>query len=122
MQPNNAAETVNNYAMIVLNIKALCKARGIKNAHAALCKAGISPHVATAYLKGKKPQFVTAHIELLCRLLRCTPNDLFKWQPDTAADDYPENPLQAIRHKPLLNLEQKLKNMSIKEIEEKFGE
>ncbi len=107
--------------MIVLNIHQLCKLRGIKHPHAALTKAGISNTVASDYLKPKKHQIVVQDIEVLCKLLRCTPNDLFKWVPDEASDDYPENTLQQIRQKPTLNLEEKLKNMSVEEIEKRMG-
>lgn len=107
---------------MVLNIKQLCHERGIKHPLAELKKAGISHFVASAYLKEKKPQFVMAHIEILCNLLRCTPNDLFKWVPDDKKDDYPENPLQTIRKKPSFNLEERLKGMTLEEIKKKFGE
>ena len=107
--------------MIVLNIRELCKLRGIKHPHAALTKAGISNTVATDYLKKKKGRFVLEDVETLCLLLRCTPNDLFKWVPDEPKDDFPENPLQQIRQKPQMNLEEKLKNMSAEEIEKRMG-
>jgi DNA-binding Xre family transcriptional regulator len=106
--------------MIVINVKQLCKLRGIKHPHVALKKAGISHYIASEYLSGKKSTFVTGHIEKLCKLLRCTPNDLFKWVPDQAADDYAENPLQAIRQQPTFDLEDKLKTMSLDEIKKKF--
>lgn len=108
--------------MIYLNIKELCHARGIKNPLTTLKKAGISQYVAHEYLKGEKHRFVTKHVEILCKLLRCTPNDLFVWIPDEPADDYPENPLQGIRKKPRLNLNEKLKTMTVEEIERVFGE
>ena len=108
--------------MIVLNIKQLCRERGIKHPLAELKKAGISHFVASAYMKEKKVLFVTQHLETLCTLLRCTPNDLFKWVPDDPHADYPENPMQAIRQKPSFNLEEKLKNMTLEEIKAKFGE
>jgi len=51
--------------MILLNIKELCKQRGIKHPHAALTRAGITNTVTTDYLKPKKDRFVTEDIELL---------------------------------------------------------
>jgi hypothetical protein len=57
----------------------------------------------------------------LCRLLRCTPNDLLECTPDNKAEDYPENPLQIIRKRLTFNLEEKLKAMSLNELREKFG-
>ena len=108
--------------MIQLNIRELCKTRGIKNPYSALTKAGISPYVAHEYLKGKKHRFITQHIEVLCKLLRCTPNDLFSWTPTEPADDYPENPMQAIRKKERIDLNEILKTMSVEEIEQMLKE
>lgn len=107
--------------MITLNIKELCRLRGIKSPNTALRKAGISNYVAQEYLSGKKHRFVTKHIEILCKLLRCTPNDLFSWTPDEPADDYPENTLQAIRKKEIPDITQAVKNMTAQEIEEMLG-
>ena len=85
--------------MISLAIKDLCRLRGIKQPLRELKRAGISHYVAHEYHQGHKHRIVVSHIEILCKLLRCTPNDLFQWEPDTAAEDNPENPLQAIRKK-----------------------
>ena len=107
--------------MIILDIARLCKERGIKHKTATLMKAGISQGVIYKYLKGKIKNVPIDHIEKLCLLFRCQPNDLFTWVPDDKLSDYPENPMQAIRQKPSFNLEEKLKNMTLDEIKEKFG-
>ena len=107
--------------MITLNIRELCRERGITHPLTALMKTGISVAVAQAYLKDKKDRIVVQHIGKLCTLLRCTPNDLFTWTPDSKAEDYPENTLQAIRHKPSFDLAKKLNGMSLEEIKKRFG-
>ena len=107
--------------MIKLKIMELCKAKGVRHPRTALEKAGISITKATQYLSGKTNRLMVDDAEKLCRLLRCTPNDLLEWTPDNQAEDYPENPLQTIRKKPTINIEEKLKNMTLEEIREKFG-
>lgn len=107
--------------MIQMHVARLCKERGITRPTSFLIKAGISQGVVTKYLKGKAKRVPLEHIEKLCLLFRCEPNDLFTWAPDHATDDYPENPLQAIRPKPELDLAAKIKGMSLQEIKERFG-
>ncbi|MCG3167359.1 MAG: hypothetical protein POELPBGB_03149 [Bacteroidia bacterium] len=118
MHQQNTHSIQKNADMVQLNIKELCRARGFRHPHATLTKAGISNKVAIDMLKGKKKYLVIQHVEVLCKLLRCTPNDLFTWTPDEPADDYPENTLQIIRKKQRLDLNEALKGMSLEEIEE----
>ena len=104
-----------------MHVARLCKERGIKNETTVLMKAGISQGVVDKYLKGKVKRLPLDHIEKLCLLFRCQPSDLFTWTPDSAADDYPENPLQVIKAKPAFDLASKINSMSLKEIKERFG-
>jgi hypothetical protein len=53
-------------------------------------------------------------------LLRCAPNDLFSWTPDNEAEDYPENPLQAIRKKPFPDLQKIIGNLSLEEVRKRL--
>ena len=108
--------------MIQLRIAALCKECGIKNPYTALKKAGIAGPTALLYLHNKRKTLVLEHTEILCKLLRCAPNALFEWTPDNAAEDYPENPLQAIRAKPAFDLHEKIKTMNLDEIKRRFGD
>lgn len=102
--------------MITLQIKELCRLRGIKYPLPALIKAGISQWIAFKYLQGEKKNLMIDHIEKLCTLLRCTPNDLFAWTPDNKVEDYPENPLQAIRKKEMADLQKIIGSLSLEEV------
>ena len=102
--------------MLKLQIKELCRLRGIKTPLAALIKIGISHHVAFNYLKGNKKNLSLKHIEMLCKLLRCTPNDLFAWTPTNKAEDYPENPLQKIREQAVPDLQSIIGGLSLEEV------
>jgi DNA-binding Xre family transcriptional regulator len=107
--------------MIEFQIKDLMKAKGIKSPYKQLRKAGISHSTAQGYMTGMRHSIYLEHIEIFCNLLRCTPNDLLAWTPASHAEDYPENPLQAIRKKPTINIEEKLNSMTLEEVKEKFG-
>ena len=106
--------------MIKLQIKELCILRGIKTPLVALRKAGISQKVANQYLTGKKKHILLNHIELLCKLLRCTPNDLFAWMPDNKAEDVPENPLQKLRQQSLPDLQKVIGSLSLDEVKKRL--
>lgn len=103
--------------MITLNIQNLCRLRGVVHPHKALMQAGISQKLATEYLKGQKSTIVLAHIEILCTLLNCRPDNLFAWQPDNPAADQPNHPLQPIRLRPLANTLHHLQQMTVEEAE-----
>jgi DNA-binding Xre family transcriptional regulator len=65
--------------MLIFNPHPMFRRRGIDKPHRALVKAGISAATATKIL----------NTHSLCRLLNCTPNELFIWRPDKneAAND-----------------------------------
>ena len=103
--------------MITLNIQQICKVRGINFPLKELTKAGISYSVAWEYLNNPtKQQFTVRHIEVLCKLLNCTPNDLFSWEPNNEAEDVPTNPLQKIRKHEMPDMVQHINNMSMEEL------
>ena len=106
--------------MIKIQIKELCALRGIKSPVSTLIKAGISQKVATQYLNGNKRHLLLNHIEILCKLFHCAPNDLFIWIPGNPQDDYPENPLQVIRNQTLPDLHKILGSMTIEEVRKRL--
>lgn len=108
--------------MITTNVKELCKLRGIKTPLTVLRKAGISHFVSHELINGKKHRITHKQIEILCTLLRCTPNELFAWIPNEPKDDYPAHPLQAIRKRQITDLNEVLKSMSVGEIEKMLEE
>ena len=68
--------------MLSLEIRPVIKARGIEKPYTFLVKAGLSSHSATKILNNKTKVFRLKHIELLCKVLVCEPNDLLKWTPN----------------------------------------
>lgn len=75
--------------MLIFKPQKMFERRGIDKPHAALVKAGISPATATKLLGFYNVRLTIDHLERICRLLNCTPNDLFEWKPDKneAAND-----------------------------------
>jgi len=106
--------------MIHFRVAELCRERGITEPVATLMKIGISQGIVSKYLNGKAKRIPQDHIEKLCLLFRCTPNELFCWTPDSKNDDYPEHPLQTIRCKPAFNLKAILEKMPLEELRKRF--
>ncbi len=103
--------------MMKLRIADLCKERMIEKAYTLFVEAGISKTKTRQYLDGKTNRLMLDDVEILCRLLHCTPNQLMEWTPKSKAEDYEGNPLQAIRKKPPFNMADILSGMTIGEME-----
>src|SRR4051812_33118768 len=76
--------------MLVLNLKRAFTLRGIEKPATILVKHGISRATISRLLMNQKSWISYDHIETICAVLNCTPNDLFEWQPDARAN-LPEN-------------------------------
>jgi DNA-binding Xre family transcriptional regulator len=105
--------------MLLLNIKNILKARGIEQAYTFLVKSGFVPFTAHKYKNSKVEHIRLDHIERLCILLNCTPNELFEWIPNDLMDDRPNHPLQKIRRRDKrLDLHKMIANIPVDKFEE----
>ena len=64
--------------MLQLNLKRIFKARGIEQPYKFLAQNGFVPFTAHKYKNGKVEHMRLDHIEKLCTVLNCTPNDIFE--------------------------------------------
>jgi|SRR5665647_2162075 len=105
--------------MLSLNLAPIFRLRGIEKPYTFLVKAGLSPHSATSILNSKTRIFRLDHIELLCGILICEPNDLLVWSPDEG-DKYAENhPLFKLKQQPTDSTwKETFSTMSFKELKE----
>ncbi len=85
--------------MLQLNLSRIFKARGIEHPYRFLAQNGFVSFTAHKYKNGKVEHMRLDHIERLCILLNCTPNDVFEWTPNDLLDDRPDHPLQQIRRR-----------------------
>lgn len=106
--------------MLNLNLRPIFQARGIERPYTYLVKAGISRATAHNILNSKTRIFRLDHIELLCRVLICEPNDLLAYTPDPGSplqDTHPLNNLiQDDTSKP--GIKQSFANLPYKELKE----
>jgi hypothetical protein len=68
--------------VLILNVERLLRLRGIDQPYKFLVGHGFVPQTATNMIKKRSVQVHPAKLERLCRILNCTPNDLFEWQDD----------------------------------------
>lgn len=102
-----------------MNIQRVMNARGITTYYKFLVKNGFTPATATKLVNGKIEYFKFDHVEKLCTLLNCTPNDLIEWTPNEKSEDKPGHPLQAIRKKGHnVNLTEILKTLPMDKLKE----
>ena len=87
--------------MLTLNLTPIFKARGIQRPFSFLVKAGISPHVANNIIQSSTRVFRLDHIELLCNILVCEPNDLLAWAPDKTKIYLADHPLNKLKAQPV---------------------
>jgi DNA-binding Xre family transcriptional regulator len=105
--------------MLRLRIYSILESRGIANAYNFLVKNGFSPNIATRCVHGKLEQLKLSHINKLCTMLHCTPNDLLEWSPDKneiLSDNHPLKTLER-KEKPF-NMINHLKQLSFAQVKE----
>lgn len=104
--------------MLRYNLRPLFRARGIDRPFTLLVRAGISEASAHRILNSEAGNFKLRHIEILCRILVCQPNDLLVWTPEkdvTYPDDYPLKELQIQENNEGIEI---FENMPLKKLKE----
>ena len=79
--------------MLSLNLKPIFNARGVEKPYSFLVKNGFTPHAANNLLNSHTRVFRLDHIERLCEVLICEPNDLVVWRPNAGKVIAQNNPL-----------------------------
>ncbi|MFV0376070.1 MAG: helix-turn-helix domain-containing protein [Mangrovibacterium sp.] len=85
--------------MLVFNFSRVLKIRGIDKSFNYFTKHGFSANFACRIKNNQGREINLKHLESLCLLLRCTPNDLLEWRPDATMADAGEHPLKALIRK-----------------------
>ncbi|MGL2965503.1 helix-turn-helix domain-containing protein [Flavobacterium sp. XGLA_31] len=105
--------------MLSLNVTEICKIRQIERPYTFLVKAGISPHTANDIVNGYSRAIRLDHIEKLCEILHCEPNDLLAFKPSAnvkITDNHPLNKL--IPKQSEFDWQQTLKTLPLEQLKE----
>ncbi|MBI4945957.1 MAG: helix-turn-helix transcriptional regulator [Bacteroidetes bacterium] len=83
--------------MLQYNLTKIFQSRGIEKPYAFLKKQGFSHNLAHRIAQNKIDMLSLEHLEKLCTLLSCTPNDLLDWFPKKEDETAARHPLNALR-------------------------
>ena len=92
--------------MIALNLKAILLDREIKDHSSFLHANGFTWPTISRMLNNKCKGISFKHMEMLCTLLHCTPNDLILWTGDNGAQPQKLQPLHHLappRHRGIIS-------------------
>lgn len=85
--------------MLIYNFQRVFKARGIEKPHNFLVKHGIPRGIASRIANNKTNMITLKHLEEVCLLLNCTPDDLLEWKPANKKEDSPDTALYILKRK-----------------------
>jgi DNA-binding Xre family transcriptional regulator len=105
--------------MLIFNIKRVFRLRDIEKPYTFMMKHGFSHMTAINLINGTNGAPKTAHIERLCLLLNCTPNDFYEWTEESgknAIDD--AHPLNTLRRDKAKGLKETIKDLPLEKLNE----
>lgn len=83
--------------MLKYNFERIIKARGIEKPFTYFQNAGFSDNFASKIKNNRISRLENKQLERLCLLLKCTPNDLMEWTPDSNTDFDEKHPMHILR-------------------------
>ena len=108
--------------MLYFDIKRILKTRGIDEPYRWLVKNGFVPQTVHSWLNYQLGYIKPDHLERLCLLLNCTPNDLFDWREDGKTVVHDTHALRTLtKQAPDTSLQRALSELPLDKLE-KLGE
>ena len=105
--------------MLSLHLAPIFKVRGIDNPLSFLVKAGFTRHAAHVILNPHTRNFRLDHIEKLCTILICEPNDLLRFTANSSQPLPAGHPLNKLRQTDeVANIKEALANLPLHMVKE----
>ncbi len=104
--------------MITLEISPVLNEREVKKHGSFLFQNGFSWNFASRLLTKKVKSISFKHLETLCTLLHCTPNDILLWKPDEGQQPDKSQPLHQLTPHYRTLVSHGLKNLPIETLRE----
>ncbi len=82
--------------MLKFNVQKLLKNKGVINPTMYLQKAGLASGTATKYKNSELRNMRLDHLEKLCEIMNCTPNELLEWIPNSEQLKNKNHPLMPL--------------------------
>ena len=108
--------------MLQLNLTPVFQARGIVNPYNFLVRSGFSRHTASKLAVNDMLSIHVGHIEKLCTVLICEPNDLFTFTPRKDKYYSPDHPLLNLVQQDIPDLLTTMPYKQLKELTKNIGE
>ena len=105
--------------MLYFDLDRLFTLRGIKHPYKFLIDHGFAPSTAVRFVNKRVDNMNLVFVEKLCRLFKCTPNDLLAWSPakDELVSD--SNPLKILlRNDDYSGISKLMKSLPLSELEQ----
>ena len=105
--------------MLYFNLVAIMKTRQIERPYSYLVQQGSSPHTAHKLLHAQTRTVRLDHIERLCEILHCEPNDLIQFRPNSVQKQQANHPLKNLIQKEVdFDWQNTLKTMPLEKLKE----
>ena len=104
--------------MLSLNLAPIFNARGITKPHGFLVRNGFSSFTASRLMNNETYVFRLEHMEKLCEVLVCEPNDLLLFTPNKSKQYAPNHPLLKLTQDDSSNWSAAIAAMPFKELKE----
>ena len=105
--------------MLEYNFERIFKVRGIARPFSYLKNLGFSSSFASKAKNNKTRYLGLREMEKLCALLRCTPNDIVVWTPDSKFEIDPNHPLHSLKKKEkYVDLTRTIYNLPLEKLDE----
>lgn len=104
--------------MLRLNLERIARLRGVKNISVEMQRNGINKQAAARYNRGEMVHFKLGHIEKLCLMLNCTPDDIIEWIPDKLLENNPTVALNKLKRKESFDIVEISKNIPLERLSE----
>lgn len=105
--------------MLRLDLQGMMRRREIQNPYRFLVQNGFNYHTAGRLLHNERDSIPYKHLEKLCLLFQCTPNDLLVWQKPKdvlVSGDHPLHQLKPKKNE--VNILKKLEQLPLDKLEE----
>ena len=105
--------------MLKFNIKPIFELRGIDKPYSFMVNNGFSGRTTNMIINNKVKVLRLEHIERLCLLLLCEPNDFLEWKPDKDKIYSEKNPLNGLRRtENIKNISETFSEMTFQELKD----
>jgi hypothetical protein len=103
--------------MLHFDLAGMMRRREIENPYRFLVKNGFNYNTAGNLLRNERDSIAYKHLEKLCLLFHCSPNDLFVWKKPNDVTVAANHPLHQLKPKPQeVNITKKLQELPLEKL------